>query len=174
MSILQDLDPQYAKIHAQPSVSRKLFIVAGATLLALAGGYWGLSQIQGIPVSPNQPPAAESNPSPPSPLAEPKPIATGLAATIHEETQHTPGTVRPPTTPQGSPENAAGSLADAEYRRQAQPLPVHARPPTSPAPVKPERRNVAPQQIAKSGKSQPSAGKRTNERDIDIITAIVR
>jgi hypothetical protein len=174
MSILQDLDPQYAKIHAQPSTPRKLIIAASVTLLVLAGGYWGVLQTRATPASPTPAPAADSTPSSPNLAVEPKQPATALAATIREEAQRTPGTEQRTTMPQGVPENAAGSLADAEYRRQTQALPAHAKTTANPAPAKPEHRNVTPQPTAKSGKSQASPGKRTNERDIDIITAIVR
>lgn len=176
MSILKDLDPQYAKIHAQPSADRKLLIVAGASLLAIVGGYWWLSQIQATTVSQNQTPAESRSLSAPNTVVEEsrKP-GTSLAATIREDAQRVPDAEPRPTIPQGSQEIATGSVTDAEYRRQTQAPTVLAKARPNPVPgKKPEHRSAPPQSTAKNGKNQVPAGKRTNERDIDIITAIVR
>ena len=40
MSILQDLDPQYAKLHKQPSMTPKAMTWMGVLLLVLGSVYW--------------------------------------------------------------------------------------------------------------------------------------
>lgn len=174
MSILQDLDPQYAKIHTQPSSARKPLIMACATLLALGGAYWVMMKTAAIPANqthaeyPVQPPTSTDD------TTKPPPVAPG--ATIREEPQRTSSVEQrtPMSAPGGAPESATESLADAEYRRQTQAHPSHAKTAPNHGAAKPERRSSATQQAAKGEKSQPSVGKRANERDVDIITAIVR
>ena len=194
MSILQDLDPQYAKIHAQPSSARKPAILAGTALLVLGGGYWAMTQSQ--PHSPDQ--TATNLSSPASPTSDetqknaastaaslikqetPYPMtrmpAAGLSATIRDHGEHTSSAVPqlPVSTPANSSESGAASLADTEYRRPAQATTSHAKTAPAHGSTKPERKNTTAQAATKSEKYQPSGGKRTNERDIDIITAIVR
>ncbi|HLO64744.1 MAG TPA: hypothetical protein VK165_17430 [Azonexus sp.] len=194
MSILQDLDPQYAKIHAQPSAARKPAILAGTALLVLGGGYWAMTQFQ--PFSPDQTATNLSSPASPTSDETQKNTAStatslvkqetsypmtrvpsaGLSATIRDNGEHTSRAVTqmPASTAANSSESGAASLADTEYRRPAQATTSHAKAAPAHGITKPERKSATPPGVAKSEKYQPSSGKRTNERDIDIINAIVR
>ena len=194
MSILQDLDPQYAKIHAQSSFTWKPVILSGAALLVLGSASWALMQAQARPISQRQTPA--TSPTQVStmademtrsvtqttapiakqeiPAAMTQPPSASAGATIREDAQHTTGTEQRIPAPPVSSETAAGSLGDTEYRRQKPATTGHAKANLTHDTGKPERRSAAAQAAARSEKSQLSGGKRTNERDIDIITAIVR
>lgn len=196
MSILQDLDPQYAKIHAQPSSTWKPAVLAGTALFALGGGYWAMTQLQATPASPEQTPASYTSPASPTPgetqknVASTSPIlakqetpypmtmapSASLGATIREKAERTmsPEQQTLVSTPAVTSESRAGSLADTEYRRPTQATASHAKTTPAHSTTKSERKSAGTQGSAKSEKNQPSGGKRTNERDIDIITAIVR
>ncbi|MCG2577675.1 hypothetical protein LZ012_11790 [Dechloromonas sp. XY25] len=196
MSILQDLDPQYAKIHAQPSSNRKTAILAGTALFVLGSGYWAMTQLLPPSSSVDQTPTSYTSPaapisdetqknaaSMPPTLVKPKTLypmtkvaSASLSATIRNDTENmTSAAQRPPASPPTNlAENTPGSLANTEYRRPTQPAASHAKTASAHRTAKSELRNTATPRAAKSEKNQSSGGKRTNERDIDIITAIVR
>lgn len=191
MSILKDLDPQYAKLHSEPS-PRKPVIWAGVALLSLGSAYWIATQSaakgssteapassaqrsgeQSSEVAIKKESSRDSSPEnaklPVSPLSPP---ATPVA-TIREESPRPPIDQQTTNTP--TAENSARrSLADAEYPRPAQNTTNRVSSTTSPKPENTKRKSPSTQTVAKSEKTQGTGGKKTGERDIDIITAIVR
>lgn len=181
MSILQDLDPKYAKIHKHPSKTWKPGILVGSLLLATGCGYWFVTTNQTA-----QPPAPQA-----APFAAPEKTIEAVAnqnsavnhqaatvapsnssATIHDTTKQAYKADPGATTRAMPTENSTGSLADAEYRRQAPAKPVAVG--TAQGHAKAERRITPVQASVKNEKNQVGVGKRANERDVDIITAIVR
>lgn len=174
MSILQDLDPQYAKIHTQPSSASKPIIMVCAALIALGSAYWILMKTSAI--SANQTHAEYSSQPPAATNAAAKSPSAGAGATIRENPQGTAVAEQrtPMPAPIGSPENTTPSLANGEYRRQTQAPSSRTKTAPTQTIAKPERKSTTTQQAAKDERSQPHGGKRTNERDVDIITAIVR
>lgn len=185
MSILKDLDPQYAKLHAEPWL-RKPFIWAGVALLALGGGYWVATQ------STTKAAPAEGNPLPARQASTPStgtPAHKGSSAdSLLENTQQhtlptTPAvaTIREESKKTGTSDQQAGqaaagdspartSLASTEY-----PPPPQSRPAAPAAKVEHAKRKPASNQtVVKNEKTPGASGKKSGERDIDIITAIVR
>lgn len=196
MSILKDLDPQYAKLHSEPS-PRKPAIWAGVALLTLGSAYWAATQST-TRATPSEAKSAQKASEPSSGVpantgaspdfrlenarkhALPATPSTAQAATIHEE----PGKAKTPDQ-QGAQAPATEkptrtSLADTEYPRPAQGAPNKASSTpsrnSSPAPKTENAKRKIPsnQTVAKNEKTSGGSGKKSSERDIDIITAIVR
>ncbi len=188
MSILKDLDPQYAKLHSEPLL-RKPAIWSALALLTLGSAYWIVTQ------SATQPPSAEEKPIP---AQQASTISTGAAAPkeapADSSTDNTrkPALSAMPTTPSAAtireePQNTSvsdqktaqsattetrtrTSLADAKYPQQPQSPPRASTHMTEQAKRKPS----TTQTVAKN-KNPPGVNeKKPSERDIDIITAIVR
>lgn len=192
MSILKDLDPQYAKLHSEPLL-RKPVIWSGVALLTLGSAYWIATR------SATQPAPAEAEPTltqqastPPTGAAAPKETpadsstdsirtpaspampATPLAATIREEAQKTG------TTDQKTAQSAANEkplrtgLADAKHPQLPQ-SPSNKAASTSTQKTEQAKRKPSANQTVATNKKAPGANeKKSSERDIDIITAIVR
>lgn len=192
MSILKDLDPQYAKLHSEPLL-RKPVIWGAAALLALGSAYWiATESTTQAPPAEGKPSPARQAPTPPTgalaakeasadlPSANmkkevlPSTPATTLAATIREEPRNVSTAEQPVAPATANAGSARTSLADAEYPRPPQSRPNKA-PPTPPR--KSEQAKHKPpanQTLAKNEKTPGSNGRKSTERDIDIITAIVR
>lgn len=196
MSILQDLDPQYAKIHNQPTAAWRYAKILIGLLATMGCGYWVLTQqsIQAqladaqnstsasAPANKAEKQAWAKNESgsidqanttnnanaiPPSKLA---------TATIRDD-DHLPARVgdatsQPPRV--NLSENAKSSLADTEYRRPSHTSGNHGEVAHTNGAKKGERTPTAVRPVAKTEKNQLQTGKRPAERDVDIISAIVR
>lgn len=184
MSILQDLDPKYAKIHRQPSTAWKPALGAGLLLLAAGSSYWLLTNNQTQPPSPQNLPfttpekamGAENSRNSPAPQAATAMAPDNASATIRDEAKPTRQVERETTVGPVATEYSTDSLAHVEYRGKAPSQPEVASTPQGHAPTKnkTERRIAPGQASAKNEKNQPETRKRANERDVDIITAIVR
>ncbi|MFN4326667.1 MAG: hypothetical protein ACK4FP_12375 [Azonexus sp.] len=184
MSILQDLDPQYAKLHRQPSAFPKTTAWLGALLLVVASAYWlaadrpvrtdaagGESSLHSmVPDAKSAAGGATERKEIPALSGEPPAVqAAGRSATIHESVS----APRP-----GSDlvqENARSRLADVEYREPKPVVAPSAKPPKRAAP-KTERPKVGSRAPQGRGNEKKLSGsiKPMQERDVDIITAIVR
>jgi hypothetical protein len=182
MSILQDLDPQYAKLHKQPSTFRKPVIWGSALLLAAACAYWfvtdrqakkeaaemALSRLSAAPAATSESGGADAKMDIPvagSELSVPPSANSG--ATINEAGPE------PRLASTVVQENARASLADAEYRRQ-KPGSVTPDKPLRQAAEKTGHRNGSGRSSNRNEKNQSGGNKPMQERDVDIITAIVR
>ena len=184
MSILQDLDPQYAKLHKQPLMTPKAMTWMGVLLLVLGSVYWFATD------RPVRKEAAEVAPSLRStapgknsgtdgvdakkeiPVAGselPAPPLANNSATINASVP------APRLASEVVQENARTSLPDAEYRRQ-KPAAATSDKALKQVVQKNERRNGSNQSPNRNGneKKQPGSNKPMQERDEDIITAIVR
>lgn len=183
MSILQDLDPKYAKIHKHPSKAWKPAAWVGSLLIVSGCGYWFVTNnqtaqpptLQAAPfVAPEKTTEAEANR-----ISALNPQATTAApsnssATIHDISKQA-DKAPPEAIARAIPaENSTGSLADAEYRRQAPAKSRSVDTAHGHVAARTERRITPVQVSAKNEKNQAGVGKRANERDVDIITAIVR
>ncbi len=189
MSILKDLDPQYAKLHSEPLL-RKPVIWSGLALLALGSAYWIATQ------SATQPAPAEAKPTPtqhasrsPTGAAAPKEIpadsstnnistpaspATPLAATIREEAQKTGTTDQKTVQSEANEKPLRTGLADAKHPQPPQ-SPSNKAASTSSQKTEQAKRKTSANQTVATNKKTPGANeKKSSERDIDIITAIVR
>ncbi|MBL8426532.1 MAG: hypothetical protein JNM16_03620 [Dechloromonas sp.] len=195
MSILQDLDPQYAKIHTHSTPTRRYAVILLGLLLSTGGGYWVLTQYLVQPGAANELHAGRpgdladkteqlAQTKPESSSADQPKIkqnpeamtpANSSGATIRDDGQSSPQLGQAVSTPPGISfsENAKNSLADTEYRRQS-PASNHAKAVPSNGLMKGERKNTTVRAMAKTEKNQAPAGKRPVERDVDIISAIVR
>jgi len=192
MSILKDLDPQYAKLHAEPSRQKSIAWIGGA-LLIMGCIYW---------VTPHSPgkgsePKTQDLEAAKATKAEPgresisegekqdfatktPPAATG--ATIRDDSPRTTDTpqTRTSAAPEPTRENATRSPADSEYPSLPQAVPHQANTarvnnaPSTPKTENTKRKSPASQNTGKVEKTQANNGRRVNERDVDIITAIVR
>lgn len=196
MSILQDLDPQYAKIHTQSTVNKKSAGILLGLLLCLGGtGYWALTQHSVQPGAANEQHSAR--PGAPADraenLAQTKPESNSHdqpeikqnpealtpphlpGATIRDDSQPLPQLRQAASTPPGISfsENVKISLADTEYRRRSA-VDDHTKPAPISGTMKGERKNTGGRSAAKMEKNQTPSGKRPVERDVDIISAIVR
>lgn len=187
MSILKDLDPQYAKLHTEPS-PRKPAILAGVALLSLGSAYWiatqsttkeALAEARPSPAQKSSGAAMKNEHSrdiplenaklPVSPASSPAPSV----ATIQEESSRAP--IDQQTTNAAAAENSTRRrLADAEHPRPAQNAANRVNSVTSQKPENTKRKPPSTKTAAKNEKNQGAGGKKTGERDIDIITAIVR
>lgn len=196
MSILQDLDPQYAKIHSQPTAARRYAKILIGLLVTMGCGYWVLTQLS---IQPQSADAHNSiSASAPANKAEKQawvknesgsidqanttndanaiPSPKLAAATIRDD-GHQPlrvgeATSQPPRV--SLSENAKSSLADTEYRRQSPTSGNHGKVVHTSSAKKGERNPTAARPVAKTEKNQLHTGKRPAERDVDIISAIVR
>lgn len=196
MSILQDLDPQYAKIHSQPNATRRYAKILIGLLVTMGCGYWVLSQ-QSI-----QPQSADAqnstSASAPATKAEKQAWAKNesgsidqanttndaneipppkLATAIIRDDGHPPAQVGEATSqpPRANlSENAKSSLADTEYRRPSPTSGNHGEVAHTSGAKKGERNPTAVRPVAKTEGNQLHTGKRPAERDVDIISAIVR
>ncbi len=193
MSILKDLDPQYAKLHSEPLL-RKPAIWSGLALLILGSAYWIVTQ----PAT--QPASVEAKPTPAqqasttstgaaTPKGAPvdsstdnirKPAlsampATPSAATIREEPQKTSVSDQKTAQSAATEEKPTQtSLADAKYPQQPQ-SPPHKPPRTSTQMTEQAKRKPSTTQTVAKNKNPSGVNeKKSSERDIDIITAIVR
>lgn len=194
MSILKDLDPQYAKLHSEPSL-RKPVIWIGIVLLTMGCGYWVVAQTLTTATPSDAPSTAMQNgssttsaaiPTRHAPLPEsekpnvaPKPGATPTDAAIREVQPRTATSDQQPAQliQSTSQENATHSLADAEYRRPPPSAPdrLHAPAATNPRPAaKAEDAKRKSPSSQSAARNDSMSGKKGSERDIDIITAIVR
>lgn len=177
MSILQDLDPQYAKIHQPPSTSWKPAIWAISLLLAAGGGYWlvtnaptGANSLESPPV---QATAAREKTSENPPYPSP-PARSAGSATITDTPKQDAEQRETVLSKASIPANTVVSLADGEFRRQTPPATTQAHSTAKHASGKTERHKTAAPASVKNERSQAPVAKRASERDVDIITAIVR
>lgn len=177
MSILQDLDPQYAKIHQQPSSTWRPALWAATFLLAAGGGYWLVANTPArtpseVPV-PQVTVQEKKNADHSAPTAPPESAMTA-GATITENPRPEAEERANATPSKSASMNATDSLADSEFRRQTIAAPTA--PPNAPkhASGKAERHKAATPPTAKNERTQAPVAKRASERDVDIITAIVR
>lgn len=194
MSILKDLDPQYAKLHTKRS-PRKPAIWAGVALLALGGSYWIATQSMtkappvetissavkkspepssGVPTNKDSPRESPlENAKLPALLNSPSVAAT---ATIHEEPLPINSTDQqighPVSSTTENPDRK--NPANTEHSRPAQRPPAQASPTTAAKSENTKRKSNSMQAVAQKEKTHGSGGKKQGERDIDIITAIVR
>lgn len=195
MSILKDLDPQYAKLHNERPTGR-VAIGIGAAVFALGGAVWiasqatdrfpRLSQADKIatPISDAANGVSTRSDTPsqtqPSELAAESPPSR--AATIRESVQQ-PTVEREQTAVTSS----AASLsphkqppAQSDISRSSQTVSATESPSHSDKRLKadgpePAKRKSDASRIAKKPeKSAPSSAKTSGERDVDIISAIVR
>lgn len=192
MSILKDLDPQYAKLHAEPSRQKPIAWIGGA-LLVMGCIYWitlhspakgtaqktqDLEAAKAMKAEPGRESISEGekqDSATKTPL-----VAAG--ATIREDRPRTIDTAptRTSATPEPTRENTTRSPADSEYRSLPQTVPHQAdttpanNAPSTPKTENTKRKNPASQSTRKIEKTQVNNGRRVNERDVDIITAIVR
>lgn len=179
MSILQDLDPQYAKIHQQPSATRKPAIWAASLLLAAGGGYWLMTNAPAGAPSPEATPVQatpmqEKTSESPATRSAPPRVASTSSATIMETAKQEVDQ-RETIPPNASvPANTAESLADGEFRRQTPATPSQAHSTPKHTSGKAERHKTAAPAFAKNERGEALVAKRASERDVDIITAIVR
>lgn len=190
MSILKDLDPQYAKLHAEPLL-RKPVTWAGIALLTLGSSYWVATQStntatpeEGKPTTARQA-LAQSAEAPANKDASTDPLpenakkqglqampATPPAATIREEAKGTNASDQQTVQTAANENPARSRLADTEYPRQPQNIANGAAP--TPKIEHAKRKLPANQAATKAEKTPGGSGKKSGERDIDIITAIVR
>ena len=196
MSILQDLDPQYAKIHNRPTAARRYAKILIGLLLTLGCGYWVLSQQSIQPQSADAQNSSSANA--PANKAEKQAWAKNEIGSIDQaNTTNDANAIPPPKLAtatirdDGHPparvgeatsqpprvnlsENTKNSLADTEYRRQSPTSGNHGEVARTSGLKKGERNPTAVRPVAKTEKNQPHTGKRPAERDVDIISAIVR
>ncbi len=199
MSILQDLDPQNAKIY-RPETSRgkkAIYWIAGTLALATWGIWITFTLQNDSKLSPTfaavkSDALAASAPSPAKvlqenppqaipPVRETEPQSQPLSAIINDDRNTTKKSEeeKPPAS-QSTPKT--GEIADAGASPPAKPAKLAE---TSKAKNKPPAKTAvkaAPKQLAKTAaqdkmkKEKPPAiaSKKAAERDVDIISAIVR
>ena len=192
MSILQDLDPKYAKIHKQPTSPWPKLASASLILIGAGCAYWLFisASIPGTSAQ-NAPLATTSKAN--SQDAGEKASAASISAdgdtrpalgsaTINE------AVVRRDNTPLAIPEKDADLAKISESQSEAitqlgSPLPLAveyktAVPASKHAAIKSEHHKTKVQAPSKSDNkqvvAQPVGSKHASERDVEIISAIVR
>jgi hypothetical protein len=194
MSILKDLDPQYAKLHTE-RLPKKAAIWSGLALLAVGGSYWIATQSMtkalpteatpssvqkplepsnGVPMNRDSPRESSlENAKLPASLNNPSVAAAAMIQDAPLPKKSTDQQIVPPVSATiESPDRK--TLANTEYSRPAQRSPVQASPTTAEKSENTKRKSNSMQAVAQKEKTHGSGGKKQGERDIDIITAIVR
>jgi hypothetical protein len=172
---------------------RKPAIWSGLALLTLGSAYWFVAQPARQPASVEAKPipaqqasttstgAATPKEAPADSLADnirmpasPTIPATPSAATIREETQKTSISDQKTAQSAATEKPTRTSLADAKYPQQPQ-SPPNKPPRTSTQMTEQAKRKPSTTQTVAKNKNPPGVNeKKSSERDIDIITAIVR
>lgn len=186
MSILQDLDPKYAKLHKHSAPPWKYALWLAVPLSLIASGYWMMTKSASTSGNTDLPTNGsietpsiakdstltgnqQTNAMPSPPLGE-----SNYGAIINEGGNN----ASPPTG--SSTKNAVSladserSLADTEYGRSSSPLDQAARSKAKLTSEKPVHKTPTSASTPKKEAKPDAPVKKANERDVDIITAIVR
>lgn len=192
MSILQDLDPKYAKIHKQPTSPWPKLASASLIFIGAGCAYWLLVSASIPGTSAQNAPLATTSKANSQDAGEKAPAASISAdgdtrpalgsATINEAVVTRDNT--PLAIPEKDADSAKTSKSQSEAKTQSAPsLTVaaeHEAAVTSSkhAAIKSEHHKTKVQAPSKSDKkqvvAQPLGSKHSSERDVEIISAIVR